>query len=57
MTSAVLEGVLMGLFLSVFVGPVFFLLIETSINKGIREAFIMDAGVILSDIAWIILQR
>lgn len=55
MTSAVLEGVLMGLFLSVFVGPVFFLLIETSINKGIREAFIMDAGVILSDIAWIIL--
>jgi threonine/homoserine/homoserine lactone efflux protein len=55
MTQAIFEGLLMGLFLSVFIGPVFFLLIDTSIKKGIKEAFIMDAGVILSDIAWIVL--
>lgn len=55
MITAGIEGFLMGLFLSVFIGPVFFLLIETSIKKGIKEAFIMDAGVILSDIMWILL--
>jgi threonine/homoserine/homoserine lactone efflux protein len=55
MISAILEGLLMGLFLSVFIGPVFFLLIETSIKTGVRDAFVMDAGVILSDLLWIIL--
>ena len=55
MIAAGLEGVLMGLFLSVFIGPVFFLLIDTSIKRGVKEAFIMDAGVILSDILWILL--
>jgi threonine/homoserine/homoserine lactone efflux protein len=54
MLSALIEGVLMGLFLSVFIGPVFFLLIETSINRGVRDAFIMDSGVILSDVLWIL---
>lgn len=53
--KAIYEGVLMGLFLSVFIGPVFFLLIDTSIKKGVAKAFIMDAGVLLSDILWIIL--
>ena len=55
MISATLEGVFMGLFLTVFIGPVFFLLIETSIKTGVRDAFIMDAGVILSDLLWVIL--
>jgi len=55
MINAILEGVLMGLFLSVFIGPVFFLLIDTSIKKGVAKAFIMDAGVLMSDLAWILL--
>lgn len=55
MISAVLEGVIMGLFLSVFIGPVFFLLIETSIKRGVKEALIMDAGVLLSDLMWILI--
>ena len=54
MINAILEGVLMGLFLSIFIGPVFFLLIDTSIKKGVSKAFIMDAGVLFSDLAWII---
>lgn len=55
MIAAGIEGFLMGLFLSVFIGPVFFLLIDTSIKKGVKEAFVMDAGVILSDIFLILL--
>lgn len=55
MIDTVLKGLFMGLFLSVYVGPVFFLLIETSIKSGIRDAFIMDAGVIASDLLWITL--
>ena len=54
MISAIAEGLIMGLFLSVFIGPVFFLLIETSIKKGVKEAFVMDAGVLLSDVLWIL---
>ena len=54
MLSALAEGIIMGLFLSVFIGPVFFLLIETSIKKGVKEAFIMDAGVLLSDLLWVL---
>ena len=55
MASVIIEGFLLGLFLSVFIGPVFFLLIDTSIKRGVKSAFVMDAGVILSDVFWIVL--
>ncbi|MFH1322160.1 MAG: LysE family translocator [Bacteroidota bacterium] len=55
MQNAAIEGILMGLLLSVLVGPVFFLLMETSINKGVKQAIMMDAGVILSDTLWIVI--
>ena len=55
MASVIIEGFLLGLFLSVFIGPVFFLLIDTSIKRGLKSAFVMDAGVILSDMFWIVL--
>lgn len=35
------------------VGPVFFLLLETSIRKGVRAAIAFDLGVMLSDIIYI----
>ena len=35
------------------IGPVFFMLIETSIMKGIRSAIAFDLGVILSDLIYI----
>ena len=53
MLEAALEGLMMGLLLSLLLGPAFFLLIETSINKGIRAALEVDAGIVLSDIFWI----
>ena len=35
------------------VGPVFLLLIETSLTKGVRKAIVFDSGVILADILFI----
>ncbi|HUH26325.1 MAG TPA: LysE family transporter [Flavobacterium sp.] len=35
------------------IGPVFFILIETSITKGFKAALTFDAGVILADICFI----
>lgn len=39
----------------VMIGPVFFLLIETSITKGWRAAIALDAGVVFADLICIIL--
>jgi len=44
-----------GFFLSFTLGPVFFVLLETSITKGIRSAIFFNLGVILADIVFIIL--
>lgn len=49
MLQAIANGVLLGLLISVLIGPVFFLLIEISIKEGFRSALFMDAGIILSD--------
>jgi threonine/homoserine/homoserine lactone efflux protein len=37
------------------IGPVFFVLLETSIKKGIRAALAFDLGVLLSDIIYIVI--
>lgn len=44
----------LGFFLAFMLGPVFFILIETSVLKGFRAAIIFDLGVILSDILFIL---
>ncbi len=41
--------------MSFMIGPVFFMLIQTSILKGARAAIIFDLGVILGDICFILL--
>jgi threonine/homoserine/homoserine lactone efflux protein len=43
----------LGFFLSFMIGPVFFVLLETSATKGFRAAFVFDLGVILADILFI----
>lgn len=55
MDGLILKGIVTGLILSVMLGPAFFLLLETSIRKGIRAALAFDAGVIISDIFYIII--
>jgi threonine/homoserine/homoserine lactone efflux protein len=37
------------------IGPVFFVLLETSITKGIRAALALDLGVLLSDLLYVLI--
>jgi len=53
MINDILAGLPWGLFLSFMVGPVFFILLETSITKGFRAAIVFDCGVVLGDIFFI----
>ncbi|MDX6180962.1 LysE family transporter [Flavobacterium sp. Fl-77] len=53
MINDILAGLPWGLFLSFMVGPVFFILLETSITKGFRAAIVFDLGVVLGDIVFI----
>lgn len=53
MINDILAGLPWGLFLSFMVGPVFFILLETSITKGFRAAMAFDFGVVLGDIFFI----
>lgn len=43
----------LGFLLAFMIGPVFFVLIETSVTKGFRAAVILDIGVIIADIIFI----
>ncbi len=52
--SILIKGILFGILLSFIVGPVFFVLLETSIKKGIRHAIFLDIGVLFSDILYLI---
>jgi threonine/homoserine/homoserine lactone efflux protein len=49
------EAVLVGFFLAFMIGPVFFMLIQTSIIKGARAAIAFDLGVILGDVVFIVI--
>ena len=43
----------LGFFLAFMIGPVFFVLLETSATKGFRAAIVFDLGVIIADIFFI----
>ncbi len=49
------EAVFIGFFLAFMIGPVFFMLIQTSIIKGARAAIAFDLGVVLGDIVFILI--
>ena len=49
MFDAFLQGIVPGLILSAAIGPVFFMLMQTSIQRGFKLAMIMESGIILSD--------
>lgn len=53
MIEIILVGIGYGLLLSVMVGPAFFVMIETSIRKGIKSALFLDLGVLLSDLMYV----
>lgn len=49
------NAILFGFFLSFMIGPVFFMLIQTSILKGARAAIAFNTGVVLGDVAFIVI--
>jgi len=51
----IIKAVITGFILSVLIGPVFFMLLEISIRKGVRAALSFDLGVLLSDIIYILI--
>ncbi|MBL7899178.1 MAG: LysE family transporter [Crocinitomicaceae bacterium] len=53
MLEVVAIGIGYGLLLSVMVGPAFFVMIETSITKGIKSALFLDLGVLISDLMYV----
>lgn len=52
--TIILNGILFGMLLSILIGPVFFVLLETSIKKGARHAIFIDIGVLLSDVLYLV---
>ncbi|MGJ5643035.1 LysE family translocator [Formosa sp. S-31] len=54
MIEDILKAIPFGILLSFTIGPVFFVLLETSATKGFKSALIFDLGVILADIFFII---
>jgi len=55
MYSDILAAIPFGIILSFTIGPVFFVLLETSATKGFKSALIFDLGVILADIVFILI--
>lgn len=51
----IVKAVVTGLILSFMVGPVFFVLLETSIRRGAKAAIAFDVGVLLNDIVYILI--
>lgn len=49
------SAMLLGFFMSFMIGPVFFMLLETSIVKGARAAISFNLGVITGDITFILI--
>lgn len=53
MFDAIIAAIPLGIILAFTVGPVFFVLLETSATKGFKSALIFDLGVMLADIFFI----
>jgi len=54
MLHLVFNGIIFGVLLSFLIGPIFFVLLETSIKKGLVQAIFLDIGVLLSDILYLL---
>lgn len=54
MFDDILTAIPFGIILAFTVGPVFFVLLETSATKGFKSALIFDSGVMLADIIFIL---
>ena len=51
----ILKGIVTGFILSIMIGPVFFVLLETSIRRGAKAAIAFDIGVLMNDLVYILI--
>jgi threonine/homoserine/homoserine lactone efflux protein len=54
MIAAVIKGLVLGIFLSISVGPVIFAILKQSINNGHKAGYIFVAGISMSDITLVL---
>ncbi|MCZ8196546.1 MAG: LysE family transporter [Flavobacterium sp.] len=55
MINDILAAFPWGILLAFTIGPVFFILLETSITKGFRAAMVFDFGVVFADVVFILI--
>jgi threonine/homoserine/homoserine lactone efflux protein len=53
LAALLFKGLITGFILTIMVGPVFFVLLETSIRRGVKAAVAIDIGVLISDLLYI----
>ncbi len=55
MINIFIQGVVLGMIISITVGPAFFAIIQTGISRGFRSGLLLALGITLSDITLIVL--
>lgn len=55
MINDILLAIPLGVILAFTIGPVFFVLLETSVTKGFRAALVFDLGVVFGDFVFILI--
>jgi len=55
MLGTLWEGILLGLALSVAAGPIFFMLVQLGIERGVAAGMTLSLGVLLSDVLYVTL--
>ena len=55
MLNDILLAIPLGIVLAFTIGPVFFVLLETSVTKGFRAALVFDLGVVFGDFVFILI--
>ncbi|TVQ92453.1 MAG: hypothetical protein EA393_03350 [Bacteroidetes bacterium] len=56
MTSALFEGIFLGLTLAFLIGPAFIALVQTSVHQGLKSGLLFALGITLSDLTLILLS-
>ncbi len=54
MFAAIAEGFILGLMLACFFGPIFFLLLDLGVNRGIKPVIFLSLGVFASDFLFVL---
>ncbi|MFO7723091.1 MAG: LysE family transporter [Bacteroidales bacterium] len=55
MAKLFLQGVILGLVISITIGPAFFAIIQTGIARGFRSGVLLALGIVISDLTLILL--